>query len=233
MNEQRVTSVDDTSWAPATGGFFADDTPFGSVLGDPLMGSPIFDVSVLDATPGTQPEDDTLFQERAGLSDEERAQLARADRIKEGAARRDAAHRQTRNSARGPQPPQQQMLVPGVPQYGNVPTAPPAFQQQGRAVQAQYGWQAQYAQQGRAVPTQYGQQAQYGKPARQAVPVVSRQSSRRSAQTAGRPASAPFAPRQKPRPAASQQNQQKTTGSVPWIGFAALGLMLLLRACAD
>ncbi|WP_198419350.1 hypothetical protein [Actinomyces respiraculi] len=227
MNEQRVTSVDGTSWAPATGGLFADDTPFGSVLGDPLMGPLMFDVSVLDATPGTQPEDDVLFQDRAGLSDEERAQVSRADRIKEGAARRDAAHRQThrqtRGPARGPQPPQQQVLMPGVPQYGNVPTAPPAFQQQGQPIPAQYGQRAQYGQQGGPVPAQYGQ------PVRQPAPVVPRQHSRRLAHTMGRPAADPFARRQKPR---SRASEQKKTGPVPRIGFAVLGFMLLLRACA-
>lgn len=124
MTEQRTAAVDDTSWAPATGGFFADDTPFGSVLGDPLMGSPLFDVSVLDATPGTQPEDDALLQDRSSLSDEERAQVARADRIKAGAARRDAAHRQTKGSSRR-QPPQQP--APAAPRYGYVPTAQPGF----------------------------------------------------------------------------------------------------------
>lgn len=124
MTEQRAASVDDTSWAPATGGFFADDTPFGSVLGDPLMGSPLFDVSVLDATPGSQPEDDALFQDRSTLSDEERAQVARADRIKAGAARRDAAHRQTKGSSRR-QPPQQP--APAAPGYGYVPTAQPGL----------------------------------------------------------------------------------------------------------
>ena len=34
-------------WSPSDPSF--DDSPFGSVLGDPLMGSPLFDVSVLDA----------------------------------------------------------------------------------------------------------------------------------------------------------------------------------------
>lgn len=36
-------------WEPSDLGF--DDAPFGSVLGDPLTGSPIFDVSVLDSIP--------------------------------------------------------------------------------------------------------------------------------------------------------------------------------------
>ena len=52
MTEQRAHPEVDTSWAPVGWepsdiGF--DDAPFGTVLGDPLMGSPIFDVSVLDA----------------------------------------------------------------------------------------------------------------------------------------------------------------------------------------
>ncbi|MDU0347353.1 hypothetical protein [Actinomyces sp. MRS3W] len=54
MTEQRADLEAGDSWAPigwepSDIGF--DDAPFGSVLGDPLMGSPIFDVSVLDATP--------------------------------------------------------------------------------------------------------------------------------------------------------------------------------------
>ena len=51
-----------------------DDAPFGSVLGDPLMGSPLYDVSVLDAVPGWQPEDtgpdDDPGSMRAGAHDE-------------------------------------------------------------------------------------------------------------------------------------------------------------------
>ncbi len=63
MSEQHAPEgmdIPDTSWAPngwepSDIGF--DDAPFGSVLGDPLMGSPIFDVSVLDAAPGSGSDD--------------------------------------------------------------------------------------------------------------------------------------------------------------------------------
>ena len=37
-------------WTPSDVGW-QDDEPFGSVLGDPLMGSPLFDVSAFDAAP--------------------------------------------------------------------------------------------------------------------------------------------------------------------------------------
>ncbi|MCL3777303.1 MULTISPECIES: hypothetical protein [unclassified Actinomyces] len=210
MNEQRVTSVDDTSWAPATGGFLADDAPFGSVLGDPLTGSPIFDVSVLDATPGTQPEDDVLYQERAGLSAEERAQVARADRLKAGAARRDAAHRQARGPARRLQPPQQ-APVTGAPQYGYVPTAPPSAQQPVRPVP------------GQPAP------GQYGRPVPQ--PAVPRRPSRDLVQAAGRPAAVLQALPQQARPQAGQQ-RKRGSGAVSWVWVVFIGLMML-RACAD
>ncbi|SDN28851.1 hypothetical protein [Actinomyces ruminicola] len=56
MTEQRAHPEMGASWAPVGWepsdiGF--DDAPFGTVLGDPLMGSPIFDVSVLDAAPAS------------------------------------------------------------------------------------------------------------------------------------------------------------------------------------
>ncbi len=59
MSEQRAPAEQnaaDTSWAPIgweQSDIDFDDAPFGSVLGDPLMGSPIFDVSVLDAAPAS------------------------------------------------------------------------------------------------------------------------------------------------------------------------------------
>ncbi len=90
-----------SSWAPAgwaPSESFYDDTPFGSVLGDPLMGSPVFDVSVLDAVPGWQDEDAGTAPElrpaEAAPSVEERAHAASSERIKEGARRRAASHRQ-------------------------------------------------------------------------------------------------------------------------------------------
>lgn len=90
-----------SSWAPAgwtPSESFYDDAPFGSVLGDPLMGSPIFDVSVLDAVPGWQDEDAGTAPEprpaEAAPSAEERAHVASSERIKEGARRRTDAHRQ-------------------------------------------------------------------------------------------------------------------------------------------
>lgn len=203
MNEQRVTSGDDTSWAPATGGFLADDAPFGSVLGDPLMGSPLFDVSVLDSTPGTQPEDDVLFQERADLSAEERDQVVRADRIKAGAARRDAAHRQTRAPARTPQP-AQQVAVPAALQYGYAPTASPALQQAVWPVAGQYG---------------------------QPSPAVSRQPSRALAQTGGPQVLTPPTLPQRARPQGSERRRKSGSGSAPLVWLLFLGI-ILLRACA-
>lgn len=95
-----VLDVLDTSWAPAgwtDSDDYYDDAPFGSVLGDPLMGSMIYDVSVLDATPGWQEEDAGTALDPAA-SEEERADLARAQRIKEKARRRDEAHRQSRRT---------------------------------------------------------------------------------------------------------------------------------------
>lgn len=89
-----VLDVLDTSWAPAgwtDSDDYYDDAPFGSVLGDPLMGSMIYDVSVLDATPGWQEEDAGTALDPAA-SEEERADLARAQRIKE------KAHRQSRRT---------------------------------------------------------------------------------------------------------------------------------------
>ncbi len=79
-------------WSPSVE--YQDDAPFGTVLGDPLMGSLIYDVSVLDAVPGWQDEDAGTAVDPSA-SAEERANLARAERIKEGARRRDAAYRQS------------------------------------------------------------------------------------------------------------------------------------------
>lgn len=90
----------DTSWAPAgwtASEDYYDDAPFGSVLGDPLTGSMIYDVSVLDAVPGWQEEDAGTAVDPSA-SAQERADLERAQRIKEGARRRDEAHRQSRRT---------------------------------------------------------------------------------------------------------------------------------------
>lgn len=44
-----VDSWAPVGWEPSDPGF--DEEPFGSVLGDPLMGSPLYDVSVIDTVP--------------------------------------------------------------------------------------------------------------------------------------------------------------------------------------
>ena len=53
MTDQRRLVDDIDTWAPAgwtpSDVGWQDDEPFGSVLGDPLMGSPLFDVSAFDA----------------------------------------------------------------------------------------------------------------------------------------------------------------------------------------
>ena len=55
MTDQRRLVDDIDTWAPAgwtpSDVGWHDDEPFGSVLGDPLMGSPLFDVSAFDAAP--------------------------------------------------------------------------------------------------------------------------------------------------------------------------------------
>ena len=55
MTDQRRLVDDIDTWAPAgwtpSDVGWQDDEPFGSVLGDPLMGSPLFDVSAFDAAP--------------------------------------------------------------------------------------------------------------------------------------------------------------------------------------
>lgn len=65
LGTMSVQDLDETDWAPA--GWepqdvsALDDSPFGSVL----SGSMIYDVSVLDPTPGWQPEDDVATEPAA------------------------------------------------------------------------------------------------------------------------------------------------------------------------
>ena len=70
MTDQRRLVDDIDTWAPVgwtpSDAGWQDDEPFGSVLGDPLMGSPLFDVSVFDAAL----EQDEVADARSSVDDE-------------------------------------------------------------------------------------------------------------------------------------------------------------------
>ncbi|SPT54444.1 Uncharacterised protein [Actinomyces bovis] len=83
-------------WSPSVE--YQDDAPFGSVLGDPLTGSLIYDVSVLDAVPGWQPEDGGIAVDPAA-SEQERADQAQLAALKEELRRRVAARQRAERSS--------------------------------------------------------------------------------------------------------------------------------------
>lgn len=80
-------------WEPGDPGL-CDDAPFGSVLGDPLMGSPLFDVSVFGDTPdggagGTGGGSRPAAQGRPGRGSREAAELRARAEAQQQALRRD------------------------------------------------------------------------------------------------------------------------------------------------
>ncbi|MDO4901257.1 hypothetical protein [Actinomyces sp.] len=90
MSEQRAPAevdASDASWAPIgwePGDIGFDDAPFGTVLGDPLMGSPIFEVSVLAAGPAVD-ADDAPSSAQAGGAHRATAQLNAREQYRQAA----------------------------------------------------------------------------------------------------------------------------------------------------
>lgn len=99
-------------WVPSDPGF--DEAPFGSVLGDPLMGSPLFDVAVLDAPSEHRLEDRKTV--RGG-----RAASAEGAQSDPAAVLRAQVEEQVRAMRRGV--PQSQQAAPRSSGYGRAPGA--------------------------------------------------------------------------------------------------------------
>ena len=142
-----VPAVDDSgTWAPSgwePAETVTDDSPFGSVLGDPLMGSPLFDVSVLDASPTHQEAPQSAAYGvvpggyaaqaaalRAQVESQQQALRAQTERRQRSAAPR-RGRASSRSAARAspqraPAPPGygQVPAAPAPPGYGQVPAAP-------------------------------------------------------------------------------------------------------------
>lgn len=97
-------------WVPSDPGF--DEAPFGSVLGDPLMGSPLFDVAVLDAPSEHRLEDRKTV--RGG-----RAASAEGAQSDPAAVLRAQVEEQVRAMRRGV--PQSQQAAPRSSGYGRAP----------------------------------------------------------------------------------------------------------------
>lgn len=97
-------------WVPSDPGF--DEAPFGSVLGDPLMGSPLFDVAVLDDPFEHRLEDRKTV--RGG-----RAASAEGAQSDPAAALRAQVEEQVRAMRRGV--PQSQQAAPRSSGYGRAP----------------------------------------------------------------------------------------------------------------
>lgn len=96
-------------WVPSDPGF--DEAPFGSVLGDPLMGSPLFDVAVLDAPSEHRLEDRKTV--RGG-----RAASAEGAQSDPAAVLRAQVEEQVRAMRRGV--PQSQQAAPRSSGYGRA-----------------------------------------------------------------------------------------------------------------
>ena len=101
-------------WVPSDPGF--DEAPFGSVLGDPLMGSPLFDVAVLDAPSEHRLEDRKTV--RGG-----RAASAEGAQSDPAAVLRARVEEQVQVVRRGV--PQSQQAAPRSSRYGRAPGAGP------------------------------------------------------------------------------------------------------------
>ena len=111
-------------WVPGGSGF--DEAPFGSVLGDPLMGSPLFDVAVLDDASEHRLEDRETVRGGRGAS-AEGAQSGPA------AVLRAQVEEQVRAMRRGV--PQGQQAVPRSSGYGRAPGARPGAAASGQRPQ--------------------------------------------------------------------------------------------------
>lgn len=101
-------------WVPSDPGF--DEAPFGSVLGDPLMGSPLFDVAVLDDPSEHRLEDRKTV--RGG-----RAASAEGAQSDPAAVLRAQVEEQVRAMRRGV--PQSQQAAPRSSGYGRAPGVGP------------------------------------------------------------------------------------------------------------
>ena len=99
-------------WVPSDPGF--DEAPFGSVLGDPLMGSPLFDVAVLDDPFEHRLEDRKTV--RGG-----RAASAEGAQSDPAAVLRAQVEERVRAMRRGV--PQSQQAAPRSSGYGRAPGA--------------------------------------------------------------------------------------------------------------
>ncbi|WP_143233238.1 hypothetical protein [Actinomyces ruminis] len=123
MSEQRAPADMDASWAPIgwePSDIGLDDAPFGTVLGDPLMGSPIFDVSVLDAAPTSDAEETQPRPAQAPSTSRPTAAAPPSSRSQHQQVTQRASHRQstTRPQARPSSRP-----VSATSGYGLVSTA--------------------------------------------------------------------------------------------------------------
>ena len=97
-------------WVPSDPGF--DEAPFGSVLGDPLMGSPLFDVVVLDDVSEHWLEDRETVRGGRGAS----AEGAQADPTAVLRARVEKQVRAIRGGV-----PQGQQVASRSSEYGRAP----------------------------------------------------------------------------------------------------------------
>ena len=143
-------------WVPGGSGF--DEAPFGSVLGDPLMGSPLFDVAVLDDASEHRLEDRETVRGGRGAS----AEGAQAD---PAAVLRAQVEEQVRAMRRGV--PQGQQVASRTSGYGRAPGVRPGA--------AASGQRPQGAQQSARMPVQQPVRV----PAQQPVPVPQSPYSRR------------------------------------------------------
>lgn len=143
-------------WMPGGSGF--DEAPFGSVLGDPLMGSPLFDVAVLDDASEHRLEDRETVRGGRGAS----AEGAQAD---PAAVLRAQVEEQVRAMRRGV--PQGQQVASRTSGYGRAPGARPGA--------AASGQRPQGAQQSARMPVQQPVRV----PAQQPAPVPQSPYSRR------------------------------------------------------
>lgn len=109
---QRPVLADADDWAPVgwtpADTSWSDDAPFGSVLGDPLMGSPVFDVSVLDDGSRPPAENGVTGAASGGSLDGPHAEELRAQMERQQRAMRQEVVRPLQ-------------APPVVPEYGRAP----------------------------------------------------------------------------------------------------------------
>ena len=139
-------------WVPGDPGF--DEAPFGSVLGDPLMGSLLFDVAVLEDPSERRLEDRETVRGGRAVS----AEGAQADPAAVLRARVEEQVRAMRGGV-----PQGQQAVPRSSGYGRAPGV--------RAGAAVSGQRPQGARQPARVPAQQPAQQFARMPAQQPAPV--------------------------------------------------------------